>query len=109
MKADRDLVAVTSRLRRALAATRGRLRVDDAILLAGFKRRSQLRSTLVGRAMRRLGWERGRYRFDGDLGYAYARGSSLEREVVLDVERRGNGRLVVVTRSPDDRDKESAA
>lgn len=97
---DRDLAKVTSRLGGFLLDERGKLRVSDAIVLAGFSRRSQQRMKLVGRAMRKLGWERGRYRFDGALQYAYARGSYLEREVVLEVVAGKRGRLVVKRREP---------
>jgi len=97
---DRDLALVTKRLRGVLDDARGKLRVADAIALAGFPRRSQQRMNLVGRAMRRLGWERGRYRFAGKLEYAYARGSYLEREVILEVVVGKRGRLVVRRREP---------
>ncbi len=49
--------------------------------------------------MRGLGWDHGRYRFNGTLESAYARGSSLEREVILDVES-NDGRLVVRAKAP---------
>ncbi len=93
-----DLLAVASRLREALDDARGKLRVSDALALAGFDRPSFYRTQLVGRAMRELGWERGRFRFNGALLYAYVRGSLLEREVVLDVERGDDDRLVVKRR-----------
>ena len=95
---DEDLLAVTTRLRTALADKHGKLRVVDALALAGFPRASYARAKLVAAAMRDLGWDRGRLRFDGALFYAYTRGSQLEREVILDVERGGDDRLVVVAR-----------
>jgi hypothetical protein len=98
--ADQDLSDVTSRLRLVLADANGKLRVDDAIVLAGFACPSFQRTRLVGRAMRQLGWERCRCRFDGVLAYAYARGSVLEREVVLGVARDEEGQLVVTRREP---------
>lgn len=98
--ADRDLAVVTERLRSVLADANGKLRVDDALALAGFPRRSQQRLSIVGRAMRQLGWERGRYRFDGALQYAYARGSYLEREAILEVAIGKRGRLFVKRREP---------
>ena len=82
-----------------LGNVRGKLRAADAVSLAGFDRRSWYRSQLVGRAMRDLGWERGRYRFGGGLHYAYAKGSRLERELVLDVERAADG-VVLKWREP---------
>lgn len=97
---DQDLAKVTSRLRGVLDSLRGKLRVSDAIVLAGFARRSQQRMKLVGCAMRKLGWTRGRYRFDGALQYAYARGSYLEREVVLEVVIVKRGRHAVKRREP---------
>lgn len=102
---DDDLLAVTARLRAALDGAHGKLRVVDAHALAGFSRPSYARAKLVAAAMRDLGWDRGRLRFDGALFYAYAQGSQLEREVILDVERGDDDRLVVVARSLDDRDK----
>ncbi len=98
--ADPDLVDVFSRLQRALGDERGKLRVPDAFALAGFERPSYRRALLVSRALRQLGWSRARVRFDGELAYAYARGSGLEREVILDVERGDDGQLVVRRREP---------
>ena len=96
---DKDFVTVEARLRAHLADARGKLRVADALTLAGFDRPTFYRTQLVGRVMRELGWERARFRFDGKLHYAYARGSRLEREVMLAVER-GDDRLVVKRSEP---------
>jgi hypothetical protein len=95
-----DLLVVAERLRTALADSLGKLRVSDALALAGFDRPSFGRSQIVGRAMRELGWSRGRYRFDGVVKYAYARGTPLERETVLEVDRGADGQLVVRRREP---------
>lgn len=100
MDADQDLLAATSLLRSALADANGKLRADDARRLAGFERRTRLRAHVIALAMRDLGWDRGRYRFNGVLAPAYARGSSLEREIILDVERGADGQLVVKRRDP---------
>ena len=91
---------VLERLRAALDDTRGKLRASDALALAGFESPSYHRTQLVARALRELGWERGRYRFHGSLLYAYARGTQLEREVMLTVERGVDDRLVVKRREP---------
>ena len=91
---DDDLAIVTARLRLILEG------VVDALALAGFARPSNVRTKLVSQAMRSLGWDRGRLRFNGALSYAYARGSQLEREVVLDVQRGEDGQLVVKQREP---------
>ena len=88
------------RLRAALDGASGKLRASDALMLAGFKRPSYHRKQLVARALRDLGWERGRFRFNGSLLYAYARGTQLEREVMLDIERGDDDRLVVKRREP---------
>ena len=91
---------VVERLRAALGDSRGKLRASGALALAGFKSPSYHRQQLVARALRELGWERGRYRFNGELLYAYARGTQLEREAMLDVERGDDDRLVVRRREP---------
>lgn len=96
---EKDLAVVTSRLGAALSDARGKLRAQDALRLAGFERRTNLRALVVARAMRDLGWDRGRYRFDGRIEYAFARGTSLDREVVLDVDR-VDDHLVVRRREP---------
>ncbi len=97
---DDDLSMVTSRLRSSLEGVRGKLRVTDVWTLAGFAGPSNARAKLVAHAMRSLGWDRGRLRFDGALRYAYVRGSQLEREVVLDVQRGEDGQLIVKQREP---------
>jgi len=98
---DDDVFAeILGRLRVALDGVRGKLRATDALALAGFSSPSYRRTQLVARALRELGWERGRYRFNGNLHYAYARGTQLDREALLDVERGRNGRLVVRRREP---------
>jgi hypothetical protein len=81
----KDFEDVLKRLQIALGDTRGKLRAADALALAGFKSPSYHRKQVVSRALRDLGWERGRFRFQGNLLYAYARGTQLEREVMLDV------------------------
>lgn len=91
---DRDLSEVTGRLRVALDEMHGKLRAADAILLAGFERRTRLRAVIVARAMRDLGWEHGRCRFNGTLESAYWRGSALECEAILSVTRGDDGLVV---------------
>lgn len=95
-----DFLLVTERLRAALADAWGKLRVADALALAGFDRPSFYRSQLVGRAMRELGWTRGRLRFHGEQRYAYARGTALQRESILEIARDAEGQPVVRRRSP---------
>lgn len=95
-----DLLAVTARLRSTLGDSCGKLRVADALALAGFDRPSFHRKRLVALALRDLGWDRERRRFDGELLYAYSRGSVLEREVILDVARGDDGSIVVKRREP---------
>jgi aminoglycoside phosphotransferase (APT) family kinase protein len=97
---DQDLARVSARLQAALGDSLGKLRVVDAVALAGFARPSYRRGRLVAYALRELGWKRGRYRFNGELAYAYARGTALERETVLDVESCDDGQLVVKRREP---------
>ncbi len=95
-----DFEVVAARLRAALGVSSGKLRASDALTLAGFDRPSYHRKQLVARALREMGWERGRFRFNGGLLYAYARGTQLEREVMLDVARSDDGQLVVKRREP---------
>jgi len=100
---DRDLgdfLAVTARLRAVLEGALGKLRVSDALALAGFARPSFHRKRIVARAMRELGWNRERRRFDGALLYTYSRGSVLEREVILDVVHGDDGSVSVKRREP---------
>lgn len=96
---DNAFEVVKEKLRASLGDARGKLRAVDALALAGFESPSYHRNQLVARALRELGWKRGRFRFNGGLLYAYARGTQLEREVMLDVER-GDDELVVKRREP---------
>lgn len=95
-----DLLAVLSRLRGLLHGIYGKLRVSDALELAGFSHPSFHRSRLVTRAMRHLGWDRARLRVNGTLSYVYARGSLLEREALLVVGRGDDDQLVVTRKEP---------
>ena len=95
---DPDLLAVRSRLRGPLSGRRGKLRVEDALELAGFTHPSFHRSRLVSRAMQDLGWDRARLRIDGNLRYVYARGTVIEREDLLVIERGDDDQRVVVKR-----------
>ena len=86
---DDPIIAV---LHRALANRTGRLHVSDAYLICGIEpsKVNQDQISRFGRAIRELGWERQRRRFDGSLHgplqYAYVRGTPTEREVQLVVE-----------------------
>ena len=91
---------VLSRLRLALATARGKIRVSDAQVLAGLDRKSHYGSRLIARALRHLGWQRSRYRFDGKVAYAYAKGTRLQRETILEVASGDEGQLVVKRREP---------
>lgn len=75
-------------LNRALANRTGKLRVSDAYLICGIEpgKANQDQIFRFGRAIRELGWERQRRRFDGSLQYAYVKGTTTEREVELMVE-----------------------
>lgn len=95
-----DFLEVLGLLRSALGAVRGKLFVADAMRLGGLSRRSQYRMSLIARALRHLGWERGRYRIDGRLRYMYAKGTRLQREVILDVVRGEEDQLVVKEKQP---------
>lgn len=96
-----DAVAgVMDRLHRALGDVRGKLLASTALVLAGFASPSYGKQQLIARALRTLGWERGRHRYHGGLLYTYARGTQLEREMMLDVERDSDDRLVVKQRKP---------
>ena len=85
LRGDDPLVDV---LYRALGNRTGKLRVSDAFLICGIEagKANQDQIERFGRAIRELGWERKRRRFDGSLEYAYVKGSSTEREVELVVE-----------------------
>jgi predicted P-loop ATPase len=75
-------------LHRALGNRTGKLRVSDAYLICGIEpgKANQDQIFRFGRAIRELGWERQRRRFDGSLQYAYAKGTDKEREIELVVE-----------------------
>ena len=66
----------------------GKLRVSDAYIICGIEpgKVNQDQISRFGRAIRELGWERQRRRFDGTLQYAYVKGTATEREVELHVE-----------------------
>ena len=74
----------------------GKLRVSDAYLICGIEagKVNQDQIERFGRAIRELGWERHRRRFDGTLQYAYVKGSPEQREVELIVEYDAHLRLV---------------
>jgi len=88
-----DFLMVVTRLRGVLGDARGRIRVSDVQQLAGLERSSYYRMSLIARALRHLGWERVRYRFSGVITYAYARGTRLQRETVLEIERCKDGQF----------------
>jgi predicted P-loop ATPase len=75
-------------LHRWLGNRTGKLRVSDAYLICGIEagKVNQDQIERFGRAIRELGWERQRRRFDGSLQYAYVKGSPEQREVELIVE-----------------------
>jgi hypothetical protein len=75
-------------LHRALGSRTGKLKVSDAYLICGIEpgKVNQDQIARFGRAIRELGWERQRRRFDGSLQYAYVKGTATEREVDLVVE-----------------------
>jgi hypothetical protein len=85
LRGDDPLVDV---LYRALGNRTGKLRVSDAYLICGIEagKANQDQIDRFGRAIRELGWERKRRRFDGKLDYAYVKGTEDEREVELIVE-----------------------
>jgi len=85
-------------LHRALGARTGKLRVSDAYLICGIEpgKANQDQITRFGRAIRELGWERQRRRFDGSLQYAYVKGTTTEREVELIVEYDAHMRSVKI-------------
>lgn len=74
LRGDDPLVDV---LYRALGNRTGKLRVSDAFLICGLEagKVSQDQIERFGRAIRELGWERMRRRFDGALEYAYVKGT----------------------------------
>jgi hypothetical protein len=75
-------------LHRALGNRTGKLRVSDAYLICGIEpgKVNQDQIERFGRAIRELGWERQRRRFDKSLQYAYVKGTTEQREVELVVE-----------------------
>jgi hypothetical protein len=75
-------------LHRALANRTGKLRVSDAYLICGIEpsKVNQEQILRFGQAIRELGWERQRRRFDGSLQYAYVKGTATEREIALVVK-----------------------
>lgn len=85
LRGDDPLVDV---LYRALGNRTGKLRVSDAFLICGLEagKVNQDQIERFGKAIRELGWERKRRRFDGALEYAYVKGTTSEREVELVVE-----------------------
>jgi len=85
LRGDDPLVDV---LHRALGNRTGKLKVSDAYLICGLEagRVNQDQIERFGRAIRELGWERKRKRFDGALEYAYVKGDASQREVELVVE-----------------------
>lgn len=91
---------VLTRLRQALGDARGKIRVSDVHQLAGLGRPTDYRSRLIARALRHLGWERRRYRFEGSIAYAYAKGTRLQRETILEVASCDSGQLAVKRREP---------
>ena len=95
-----DLLVMVTRLRRALGDARGKLRVSDAHVLGGLERQSYYQTHLIAHALRHLGWERGRYRFDGTVRYAYVKGTRLQRENILEITRGEDGQFVVKRRDP---------
>lgn len=95
-----DFLEMLTRLRAPLGDARGKIRVSDIHVLAGLERQSYYVMGLIARALRHLGWERTRCRFDGVVRYAYAKGTRLQRENILEIERTGDGRLVVKKRDP---------
>lgn len=83
-------------LHRALGNRTGKLRVSDAYIICGIEpgKANQDQISRFGRAIRELGWERQRRRFDGTLQYAYVKGTAPEREVELVVEYDPHLRIV---------------
>jgi hypothetical protein len=90
-----DLLGMVTLLRGALGDARGKIRVVDVQALAGLDRPSYYRMSLIARALRHLGWKRSRYRFNGTVAYGYGRGTRLQREDILEVERSADGQFVL--------------
>ena len=92
---DEDMARVLKRLRASIGEINGKLRASDALTLAGFTSPSYHRQRVVSRALRDMGFEYGRHRVNGKMLYAYARGTPLEREAMIVVERSADGKPVV--------------
>ena len=84
-ESDDPIVAV---LHRTIGNCTGKLRAYDAYSICGIEpgKASQDQIHRFNKAIRALGWERQRRRFDGVLQYAYVKGTTTEREVELIVE-----------------------
>ena len=87
-------------LHQALGNQTGTICAADAFLICGLEasKAGQSQLQFFGQAIRGLGWERTRRRFDGELMYAYVKGTVLEREVRLAVEYDRHTRGVCVKR-----------
>lgn len=83
-------------LHQALANRTGKLRISDAYLICDIEpgKATLEQISRFSRAIRELGWERQRRRFNGTLQYAYARGTAVEREVELVVHHDPDSRTV---------------
>lgn len=95
-----DFLAMVSRLRALLGDARGKIRVVDVQALAGLDRPSYYRMSLIARALRHLGWKRSRCRFRGTVAYGYARGTRLQREEILEIERSSGEQFGLKKSSP---------
>ena len=75
-------------LDRTLGGWTGKLRIEDAYAIVGIEPGKATKDQIdrLGRAIRKIGWERKRRRFDGVREYAYVRGTEQEREVEIVVE-----------------------
>jgi predicted P-loop ATPase len=75
-------------LDRVLKGWTGKLRVDDAYAIVGIEPGKATKDQIdrLGRAIRKIGFERRRRRFDGEREYAYVCGTEQEREVEIVVE-----------------------
>lgn len=84
----------------------GKIRIVDCWRVVDVKPgdATQDQQARLGSAMRELGWERKRRRFDGDLEYAYVKGTEKEREqlvaVKVDEDFRDRSRSPRACRSP---------
>jgi hypothetical protein len=77
-----------------LADLNGKLRSEDAwtILDVPTGQRTQEHNARLGEAMKELGFERTRLRFDGRMTWCYARGSAEERQLAITIYSE-NGKL----------------